>query len=266
MPPFDVAEATASWMQLRPAVLPPLHQAKPDTEIIFLLAVRLGLGEHFFGGDMEAALEHQLAPAGLKPDELRAHPGGLRVDVHTTYEKYREMDGAGGKPRGFATPSGRVEIFSTTFAAAGYAPLPEFGPAGGNAAYPLILTFFRDVHFCDQQHRNLPRLRRALPEPFLEIHPQTAAAESITPGEWVRVETVHGAVRLKARINPSLHPQVVATVYGWWQACAELQLPAYDPFEAGGCNVNLLISNSDADPISASVAHRGQPCRVKKTA
>ncbi len=34
-------------------------------EIIFDLAKRLGIGEHFFDGDIEAAFNHQLAPSGL---------------------------------------------------------------------------------------------------------------------------------------------------------------------------------------------------------
>jgi anaerobic selenocysteine-containing dehydrogenase len=49
--------------------------------------------------------------------------------------------------------------------------------------YPLVLTFFRVVQFCDEQHRNIPRLRRPVPEPFLEIHPHTATATGITDGE-----------------------------------------------------------------------------------
>jgi hypothetical protein len=56
----------------------------------------------------------------------------------------------------------------------------------------------------------------------------------------------------------------VATIYGWWQACQELKLTGHDPFSHNGANANLLIANSDVDPISASVAHRSQSCRVSK--
>ena len=78
------------------------------------------------------------------------------------------------------------------------------------------------------------------------------------------LETPAGRVRLKAKFNETLHPSVVATVYGWWQACKELDLPGHNPFAENGANVNLLIPNNDADPISASVAHRAQRCRVLK--
>ena len=37
-PPFDTAEDTATWAQLRGAVVQPLHESRPDLEIIFDLA------------------------------------------------------------------------------------------------------------------------------------------------------------------------------------------------------------------------------------
>ena len=127
-----------------------------------------------------------------------------------------------------------------------------------------MLTFFRLVQYCDVQHRNIPRLRRQVPEPFLEIHPATAAALSIQDGEWIILETATGQIRLKARCKDALHPGVVCTAHGWWQACRELGLPGYDPFGPEGANANLLVSNEVIDPISGSVPHRSQRCRVRK--
>ncbi|HLN99466.1 MAG TPA: molybdopterin dinucleotide binding domain-containing protein, partial [Pyrinomonadaceae bacterium] len=198
---------------------------------------------------------------------LRAHPRGIRADIQTGYRKYTDIDASSGQPRGFETPSGKIEIFSTSFAQAGYAPLPGFPSATFSAErkdYPLTLTFFRDIHFCDEQHRNIPRLRRALPDPFLEVHPSAALALEIQNGDWILLETPAGRIRLKAKFNEFLHPSIVATVYGWWQSCKELDLPGHNPFSENGANLNLLVPNADADPISASVAHRGQRCRVSR--
>jgi anaerobic selenocysteine-containing dehydrogenase len=130
--------------------------------------------------------------------------------------------------------------------------------------YPLALTFHRVVQFCDQQHRNVPRLRRQVPDPVLEIHPSTAQAGGIEDGDWVVLETAMGRVRLKAKFRDSLHPRVVTTQYGWWQGCRELDRPGYDPFGPEGANVNRLVGHEDVDPISASVPHRRQMCRVQK--
>ncbi|MBM2806059.1 MAG: molybdopterin oxidoreductase [Deltaproteobacteria bacterium] len=265
LPSFEIAEDTLSWAQLRPAVAKPVGESRSEVEIIFDLANRMGLSQHFFDGDIEAAYAHQLAPSGLTTKQLRANPVGMRAPVITRYEKYAEIDSLNEKPRGFDTPTGKIEIYATTFAEAGYPPLPQFETSDqANDQYPLTLTFFRDIHFCDEQHRNIPRLRRAVPEPFIEIHPNAAEAKGIAEGEWIFLETKTGRVKLKVKYNDSLHPNVVTTVYGWWQACQELNLTGHDPFSQNGANTNLLIPNSDNDAISASVAHRGQRCRVIK--
>ena len=272
MPSFSTAEDTATWAQLRPAVVQPLHESRADIEIIFELAQRLGLNEQFFGGAVDAGYNHHLAPSGLTVEQLRANRIGIRAATRTRYRKYAETDPQTGRPRGFQTPTGKIEIYSTKFAKAGYAPLPgspEANNGGDNSRdashdYPLILTSFRLMQYCDQQHRNIPRLRRQAREPFLEINPETAASLNIQNNEWIKLETPLSGIRLKAKLNPSLHPKVVATQYGWWQDCKELQMPGYDPLAGDGSNVNLIISNDVSDPISGAVPHRSQPCRVQK--
>ena len=99
MPSFEIAEDTVNWVQLRPAVIPPVHESRSDTEIIFDLATRLGLREHFFNGDIDAALNFQLAPAGLTVRQLREKPGGLRVNTQARYRKYAEVDPPSGQTR-----------------------------------------------------------------------------------------------------------------------------------------------------------------------
>ncbi len=268
-PAFGGTPAAMGWSQLRKAVIPPLHDSRPDLEIIFELADRLGLGEHFFSGDIEEAWDHHLEPLGLTMAQLRANPLGVGAEKPGRYQKYSMVNPETGRARGFPTPTGKLELYSNRLAAAGYEPLPTFeGAVDGQAEeagdYPLVLTSFRLLQFIDQQHRNIPRLRGRVREPFVELHPDTAAASGISNGDEVLVETALATVTLKAKYNGSLDPRVVAAPYGWWQECRELDLPGYDPFGPAGANVNRLIPNSDVDPISASVAHRSQMCRVRK--
>lgn len=75
---FEVSLEAQSHVQFRPAVVPPRGEARPDTDIIFDLAARLGLAEQFWNGDIEASYRHQLAPTGVTLEELRAAPGGCR--------------------------------------------------------------------------------------------------------------------------------------------------------------------------------------------
>ena len=67
-----------------------------------------GLGEHFFGGDVEAAWRHQLEPSGLTLEKLRALPLGVKAEVATHHRKYAGIDPQTGRPRGFATRSRRA--------------------------------------------------------------------------------------------------------------------------------------------------------------
>ena len=269
-PFFPGTVDSMAWSQLRKAVIQPLHNSRPDLEIIFDLAKRLGLAEHFFDGNIEGAWNYHLEPAGLTVAQLREHVTGIGGRVLTRYQKYSEENPATGRPRGFDTPSGRIELYSTRFATAGYAPLPEYAePVDSPLAmvesdYPLVLTTFRSINYCDSQHRNIPRLRRGVPEPIIEIHPDVAARLEIREGDWAIVETRWGSIRLKATHCAALHPRVVCATYGWWQGCGELGLPGYDPLGPDGANVNLLIPNADIDPISASVPHRSRMCRVTR--
>lgn len=267
------ASADAScWAQMRKAVVPPAAGARSDLSVIFDLACRLGLGEHFFGGDIEKAWRHHLEPSGLTLEELRAHPLGAKAAVTNQYRKYATIDPQTALPRGFATPSRRLELYSTRFADAGYNPLPgheepaESPLHAADGDLPLILTSFRTVQFVNEQHRNIPRLRNEVREPVIEIHPDTATGLGVGDGAWVTVETATAKIKLKAKFNDSLHPKVVSAHYGWWQACSELGLPAYDPLSPEGANGNLLIPSRRIDPISASVPHRSNMCRISRAA
>jgi anaerobic selenocysteine-containing dehydrogenase len=262
---FEISAEAQSLVQLRQRIVPPLGQARSDIDIIFDLAVRLGLGEHFWNGDVEAAYRHQLAPSGLSLDALRAEPGGIRVPLTTRYAKHAETDMAG-NARGFATPSRKVEFWSETLQAKGHAPLPEFVPPPSLQAerYPLVLTCAKPTLFCQTQHRALPSLRRRGRDPEVMLHPETAARRGIAAGDWVSVETQAGAMRARALLNANLDLRVVVGEHGWWQAAPEADAPGYDPFSPQGSNYNLTVDPSARDPISGTTAHRCGCCEVSR--
>jgi hypothetical protein len=187
---FDISTEAQSLIQLRAAVAPPPGEARPDTDIIFDLATRLGLGEVFWNGDIDAAYRQQLAPTGVTLEELRATPAGVRVPLQTRHSKYAEPD-TGGTPRGFATPSRKVELYSQTFLDHGYAPLPEFteppvGPVARPdlaARFPLVLTSAKPTLFCQTQHRALPSLRKRALDPeatYIRRRPRRAVLPPAT--------------------------------------------------------------------------------------
>jgi anaerobic selenocysteine-containing dehydrogenase len=264
---FEINEDAQSLVQLRQRVAEPRGESRGDTDIIFDLAVRLGLGGDFWGGNVGAAYRYQLERSGLTLEQLRDNPGGVRVRLRTEYGKYSARNDKG-EAVGFATPTRKAEIYSETFLAHGYDPLPDWRDplaAFGVSAekFPLILTGAKNTLYCDSQQRNVPSLRKRAPHPEVELHPDTAAARGIAAGDWVAIETPSGSVRARARFNTSLDRDVVCGQHGWWQVCSELGLPGYDPFSEQGSNLNLVLGGAVLDPISGTPANRAHPCEVR---
>lgn len=260
-------------LQYRPAVVAALAERRSDTWIIFELAKRIDLGDRFWDGDVEAAYEYELEPSGISLSQLKAAPGGISVNAEPRYAKYAAANDDG-KARGFNTPDKKVEIYSHTFAAHGYVPLPEYvepliGPRSRPdlaADYPLVLTNAKFTTYIHSQLRGLKSLRKAAPEPTADIHPDTAEHYGIANKQWMIIESPRGAMRAKAKITDAIGPGVICCQHGWWQECKELELPGYDSYDDGSANPSLLIGADSCDPISGSLPHRSYLCRVRAAA
>ena len=97
--------------------------------------------------------------------------------------------------------------------------------------------------------------------------PNSAALpERIGAGDWVAIETPAGRARARAHLNDSLDPRVVVGEHGWWQDCAELGAPGYDPFGPDGANFNLTVDPTMRDPVSGTTSHRANLCEVRRAA
>jgi anaerobic selenocysteine-containing dehydrogenase len=267
---FEHRAEGKTHLQYRAAVVEPLAERRSDTWIIFQLAERLGLGDRFWHGDIEAGYAYELAPSGITLEQLKNSPGGISRPVTPTYEKHAKPN-KDGVPSGFATPSKKVEFYSHRFASHGYPPLPEYvEPALSPmstpdiaAEYPLVLTNAKFTTYVHSQQRALPTLRKASPEPTADIHPESAARFGVKNKQWMIVESPRGAIKVKARVTTNILPGVVCCQHGWWQDCKELQLPGYNPYETSGANPATLIGTDLADPVSGSLPHRSYLCRVR---
>jgi len=202
---------------------------------------------------------------------LRNQPGGITVDLPEEYQKYQNKK-PDGTFHGFNSPSRRMEIYSQTFKDFGHDPLPLWEPPlfmrkekpFDSDKYSFILTSGKLLQYCHSEHRAIPSLRKAVPHPYVEIHPDRAAELGIKSGEWVLLETPFGSITLQARFTDTIDPRVVSTQHGWWQGCEALNLPGYDPYSPEGANLNLILSAEEIDPISGSLPMRGFPCRLRK--
>ncbi|MFM9845905.1 MAG: molybdopterin-dependent oxidoreductase [Hyphomicrobiaceae bacterium] len=266
---FDVNLDGLRRVQLRPAVIAPIGEARSDTDIVLGLARRLNLENTFFGGDTDRGHDSVLAPAGLSVAALRANPDGVVLDTSVPLEAYATPQ-ADGTARGFATPTRRVEIYSERLLQHGYPPIPTLADApgtnglgqGASTEFPLRLSSAKLVAFCHSQHRNIGSLRRLVPDPLLEIAPAAASARGVKEGDWLRITTAAGSVVARAHITPGLADDTVSGQHGWW-----VEGPAGSPYDARhplAANINRVISTHASDPVSGSIPLRASWCNVEK--
>ena len=215
---FDVSPEAQSHAQFRPAVVSPLGEARPDTDIVFDLAARLGLGAQFWDGDIEASYRHQLAPLGITLEQLRAAPSGLRVPLQHATRNTRSRTRTASRT---ASPHRRAESnfirrlsSITATRRCRISTEPQIGPTARPdlaARFPLVLTCAKPTLFCQTQHRALPSLRRRAPHPEVDLHPAAAAsAASPTATGW-------RSRRRKAACEPAPNT-TTASIPAWWSA------------------------------------------------
>jgi anaerobic selenocysteine-containing dehydrogenase len=256
-------------VQIRRAVVAAEYERRSDLDVMFDLAVRLGLGDMFFQGSVEAGLNEMLSRLGKTMKDLRQETNGVSFELKPTYTKYAQEDPESGCKNGFNTPSRLLEIYSLTLANHGYDPLPGYEEpkertSADRGEYPLLLTSGKSAAYTHGSYRSVPGLRQDVPEPFLYVHPDTAKERGVADGEWAALCTPSGSVRLRTKLDKYLDPEVVVGEEGWWQGCDALDLPGYDPLSSEGGNLNLVIDDKLIDPLSGSSPLRGQPCEVRR--
>jgi anaerobic selenocysteine-containing dehydrogenase len=261
-------EARENFIMARNRVIQPLGDYKSIFEFLCDLGVQMGYGADFWGGSMEASMNDQLKPLGMTIDELRKHPTGIKYEMlPRKYENYETVFKRKSPRISKAPflPQGKVAIYNTSFKEAGYNPLPKWkeppesitGTPELTKKYPLILSDYHTSNvYTASWQRNVPYLREIQPYPALHIHPDTAYERGIKNGDWVRVESPHGWLKVKAEIYPGIRPDTVLLLHGWWQGCKELGFEDF-PLLDGGANVNIMYSvdrEKAFDPIVTAMS------------
>jgi anaerobic selenocysteine-containing dehydrogenase len=221
-----------------------LGECWSDYKILNELAKKLGFSERMFPDD-EAYLDFCLEPYGMTFETFKKV--GV-ISVPYTFKKY--------EPKGFNTPSGKIQLYDQRLEDFGFDPLPNYREPTESPVstpqllkeYPLILTTgARAAVFRHSELRNIPALRELVPEPLLSINPKTAGDLGIHDGSSVIVESPRGSMEAKAYLSEGIDPRVVQMPSHW----------------AGRNNVNRIIDSENCAPMIGSVQHRCQLCRVR---
>lgn len=249
----------------------PLGERKHDYNFFREMAIRLGFGEYFPWKTEEELYNYRLAPLGITFEEAVNNKYLIVSDKPWTYETINPRTG---KKTGFATRSGKLELYSSVLEELGYDPLPFYEEPPESPIrtpevardYPLILTtggrWMPQFH---SEHRQLGMgLREQHPDPLVEIHPDTAHEYGIAEGDWAYIETRRGVIKMKARLSAGIHPKVVNCEASWWFP----EQPAQEPWLHGlwDSNANVLTMDDPdtCDPLTGGWPSRALLCKVYK--
>jgi len=168
-------------------------------------------------------------------EEMRAVSRGGPIDYSgISYERIRKEDGVF-----WPCPSpdhpGTRQLYQDRFAhldgkARFHAVVPRQLPHETSPDFPLVLTTGRLLaqFLSGNQTRRIERQQRLAPEPYVEIHPSTAAAYQIEPGTKVLITSRQGSVWVQWRPHKGIRLDTLFMPYHW-QECNTLVAADLDP-------------------------------------
>ncbi|GGG21991.1 biotin transporter BioY [Caldovatus sediminis] len=243
----DIASSSRDrFVRAMHQAIPPQGEARNDFDMLADVADALGYRDRFTEQRDEGAWLRHLyerwrqacARMGFEAPDFERFwaEGHVEVPPPEPEEAYTQFAEFAADPAGHPldTPSGKVELFSETIAAMGYADCPghpvwiaprEWLGAQAAAAYPLHLLSDQPA---TRLHGQLDPGRVAAADKIqgrqpIRMHPEDAAARGLREGEVVRVFNARGACLAGLRLDPGLLRGVAAMATGAW----------FDPLEPG---------------------------------
>ncbi len=231
-----------------PAIAP-LGECKSNWELMGLLAREMGFTEPWLHQSPDEVITEVLAAQAAGDSHFHGITlERLKVEGHVPLALPDEPPFAGGV---FPTPSGKVELYSETLAQRGYDPLPgRFRTDVDDGACPdgdedLALTLVTGAshHFVSSSFASQEGLLTGAGTPFVEVHPDDAAARGIRHGDRVVLSNGRGECALRAVVTDGVRRGVVVSPKGRWRRLC------------GGRNVNDLTTDGLGDMAGQSTYH-----------
>ncbi len=266
-PMCSTIETTELWLTpafcvAGPRGIEPLHERRNPYDFWRGLGIRLGQEEHWPWETVDDVWDYRLAPVGLTFGKLLEQNGLFGRGGEKRYEQF-----------GFGTPSGKVELRSSIFEDLGFEPLPVYremphSPAGDpdlSKEYPLVLiTGSRFMPVYHSEQRQIESVRKKWPDPLVMLHPETAQSLNTSEGEWVKVVTPQGSIRMRLQLSDAIDPRMADLHHGWWfPERKEAEPELFGVFES---NANILCPDGPefCSPEIGGWPHTALLCRVEK--
>ncbi|MGD0658279.1 MAG: molybdopterin-dependent oxidoreductase [Syntrophorhabdales bacterium] len=254
-------ERYMNCVSARQKAVEPLYEARNAVQIGIDLVKRIPWADRKYipWESTEEFNDFRVRGIGMTFEQLKEVGYVPRVPSYRQYEE-----------KGFNTPTGKVELYSTVLEKYGYDPLPSYiEPPESPVSTPellrdypqILITGGRTWEYYHSAGHQVDALRKRMPDPLVEMHPESARNLGLNEGDWVWVETpqVKGErVRLRLKVTEDLHPGVVHAQHSWW--FPEKNEPGHGCFES-----NIAVVLTDDEPrerICGSVRTRGTLCRV----
>jgi len=255
---------TASYKQpfvsIRQPVVEPMYDSKPGWWIAKELGTRLGLERYFPWRDGEEFVRHTAEAAGLDMAELWQRGVVLGERVPTCEEEGLELS--------FATPSGKIELYSEELEGIGFEPMPEY-----RAPDPPPPGFFRLISGRSPVHtfgRTINNRFLAECDPENEVWVSRSVAASLPgfenapleTGEYVALVNQDNARSqpVKAKVTERIRGDCVYLVHGFGHTAERLTFA-----HNRGASTSDLVTRSDIDPLMGGTSYHANFVRLERT-
>jgi len=241
------------YLQTSTQAIEPMGECRSNVEMFRALAEKMGFDEECFGESVDSMIDCALDSPnpwlkGISRERLerekhvRLQFGGPSAQAGAAEPPFLPF--AKGD---FPTPSGKAEFYSEKLKGQGLDPVVAFTPPeesrhGVKAnGFPLELLARKPDNHLNSTFANVASVRALEPlMGVLEMHASDAKTRNIRDGDQVRAFNGRGEAVLRAQLNGSVAPGVVAARLDWAR------------FDPSSRNINALTSEKLTDMGNAA--------------